>query len=144
LTLERDPVAERIIAVQIGKLAERVRSVGYPLRTIDRKEFLFSRAPTPVEIIQSRGGVPIDNCPRSRVRACLGGLPPIVYIDDQRTMCGLEVLAGYPNATIQRIEVIDRGAIIRVYTIWFIERMNEGRAPLQSIIPGERPRYNEC
>jgi hypothetical protein len=143
LTLKRDPVADRIIAVQVGKLAERVRSVGYSVRTIDRKEFLFSRAPTPVEIIQSRGGVNIESCARSRVRACVGGLAPIVYIDDRRTMCGLEVLTGYPNATIQRIEVIDRGKIIRIYTIWFIERMNEGRTILEPIVTWDR-RSNEC
>jgi hypothetical protein len=143
VALERDAIAERIIATHVEKLAERVRSLGYPLRTLDRKEFLFSRAPTPVDVIQGRGGVLVETCRPSRVRACIGGAPPIVYIDDRRTPCGLDVLAAYPNASIQRIEVIARGTIIRAYTIWFIERMNAGRAALQPIVTWDR-RERDC
>jgi hypothetical protein len=143
VVIDRDAVADGIIAAQIAKLSERVRSVASPLMTLDRKEFLFSRAPTPVDAIQGRGGLVLNDCYPSKVRACVGSAPPIVYIDEQRIPCGLDVLRGYTNSSIQRIEIIDHGNIVRVYTIWFIERMNEGRVVLQPIVPWDR-RERDC
>lgn len=106
-------------------------------------QFLRSNAPTAVEIIKSRGGVQLDRCPRSSVEACIGSVSPIVYIDERRVYCGLQVLAGYPVRSIERIEVVGRGSMIRVYTIWFIERMNAQRVPAIPLTFSERA-SNEC
>ena len=144
LAIERDRIAERIIDNQVKKLADRLQESGLRRRILDRREFLASRAATPVEIIQARGSINIVTCPRSNVRACVGRMPPAVYIDEVRTPCGLDVLASYPVTSIQRIEVIERGSIIRIYTIWFMERMNEGRAILLPVDPlWDTPR-NDC
>ena len=144
LRLERDRIAERIIGNQVQKLADRLKESGLRRRILDRHEFLVSRAATPVEIIQARGGINIVTCPRSNVRACVGPMPPVVYIDEVRTPCGLDVLASYPVPSIQRIEIIERGSIIRIYTIWYMERMNEGRAILLPVDPMWDTRKNDC
>jgi hypothetical protein len=144
LTLERDRLADRIIENQVKKLTDRLREAGLNRRLLERNEFLAARAATPVDIIQARGGVNIVNCPRIRVRACLGALPPAVYIDEMRIPCGLDVLASYPTTSIQRIEVIERGSIIRVYTIWFMERMNAGRVILHPVDPLWDAPKNDC
>ena len=143
-TIARDRLADRIIENQVKKLTDRIRQAGLQRRLLDRNEFLAARAATPVDIIQSRGGINIVNCPRIKVRACLGAMPPAVYIDEMRVPCGLDVLASYPTTSIQRIEVIEQGSIIRVYTIWFMERMNEGRVILHPVDPLWDAPKNDC
>ena len=45
---------------------------------------------------------------------------------------------------LKPVEVIERGSIIRIYTIWYMERMNEGRAILQPVDPLWDTRKNDC
>lgn len=138
MEVERDPITERIIAQQVGKLSERVRSVGVSVATVDREKILESRAANPVDVLGSQASVRVENCPDTSLPVCIyaRGMVrrPYVYIDDQLIPDGLEVLRVYPIAMIERMEVIARGGQIRVYTTWFIQRMSEGRVRLLPII----------
>lgn len=62
----------------------------------------------------------------------------MVYIDHRLLLCGLQVLSLYPNAMIERVEVISDGAVIRACTTWFIERMTRGSVVLQPFNPFDR------
>jgi hypothetical protein len=140
-----DPITARIIARQEERLDERLRSIGSRVDAIMREEILESRAATPVEIVVSRLTARVVSCEVSLRMACLDvngrASEPYVYIDDQLVQCGLEVLRGYPNAAIHRIEVLGQGAI-RVYTTWFIERMNAGH--VLEVIGGPAPQRFRC
>jgi hypothetical protein len=136
--LDVDPIMERVIEQQIARLDERARGAGARLRVIDRDEVLRSRAATVTEIL----GLHVVPCAPSGRMGCVlatGRSPrePYVWIDDQLTFCGLEVLNAYPVAAIQRIELVGVGAI-RAYTVWHIERMVAGRVGVPPFIPYER------
>lgn len=137
IEIERDPITDRIIARQIGELSERVRSVGVSLATVDRREMVHTRAANPVEVLSSRAGVRVQSCPDTSLPLCIYARGmirrPLVYIDDVLIPDGLDVLRLYPNALIERMEVIAHGGQIRVYTTWFIQRMTEGRVRLMPI-----------
>lgn len=134
--LDVDPIMQHVIEQQIARLDERARGAGTRLRVVDRDEILRSRAATIAEIL----GLHVVPCvPSGRVGCVLatGRSPrePYVWIDDQLTFCGLEVLNAFPVAAIQRIELV---AGIRAYTVWHIERMAAGRAGVPPFIPYER------
>lgn len=140
LQLERDPITEQVITEQVEKLSSRIRAVGQSLRVLDRQAIRRSRAATPVDILSGQGGVRVRECPTSHRRACVDGghsgiYEPFVFIDDRLVQCGLEVLNVYPNAMIDRMEVVGYGSVIRVYTTWFIEAMAAGRVRLQPLTP---------
>jgi hypothetical protein len=153
VTVERDPMADRMIAAEIGVISERSRSVSTPLRVISRRDILESRGATPVEVLKGRG-VQVVSCPGMTGYLCVpSGLSraqslrvttpperrPMVWIDDQ-PVCGLEVLQAYPNALIERIEVLDNGTSIRAYTSWFLQGMMAKRVILQPLTPWDRSR----
>jgi hypothetical protein len=141
--LDADPITQRIIAAQIERLSERTRSSGYAVRAIDRAAIAASRAATPVDVLLADIAGRIVPCPQSRRPACLGGTrgasEPVVYIDDRVVQCGLEHLANYPVASIQRVELfgIRMGSVgtIRAYTTWYIERLASGRVTLPLMEP---------
>jgi Carboxypeptidase regulatory-like domain len=138
VTLQADPITVRMIETQVKRLSDRSRSLGYALRTLDRRDITGSKAPTTIQYLKGRG-VPILECPLTPSRLCLSGRPPIVFIDEIQ-VCGLEVLDIYPMATLQRIEIIGRDrSTIRAYTIWYIERLTRRDVTLQPFTGWERP-----
>jgi hypothetical protein len=134
--LDVDPIMDRVIEQQIERLDERARGAGTRLRVVDRQEVLRSRAATAAEIL----GLHVIPCIPSGRMGCVfstGRTPsePYVWIDDQLTFCGLEVLNTYPVAAIQRIELVGG---IRAYTVWHIERLAARRVGVPPFIPYER------
>jgi len=142
--LEADPITDRMIATQVERMSERVRSAGFAIREIDRSAIVTSRAATPVDVALASISGRVVPCPQSRRPACLGGTggstsEPVVYIDDRVVQCGLDYLARYPVAAIQRIELIRvrMGTVgaIRAYTTWYLERLVTRRVTLPVLDP---------
>lgn len=127
ITLRTDPITDALVQRQLARLDRRARGT-FP-KVMDRAEIMKSRAPQVAGIVAARLGTTVVNCPGSRLPGCLArGGEPFVYIDDAPVHCGLQVLAGYHNADVQRIELY--GTTIRVYTTWYIRRAVEGRQPV--------------
>lgn len=138
--LQIDSVAWGLLRVQVEKLQDRIRSIGYPARTIETDEIRRSRIGDALELLKGRGGVTLVRCPGGVQPWCVrrGARPPVepeVFIDDRRVHCGLEVLSRFPVAAIARVEIIRSGDAVRVYSTWFMERMSAGRVGLQPILP---------
>lgn len=126
--LEIDPLAQRMIEVEVARLEERSR----PFRTaimppIDREELLRNRG-TVLDLVQFRYGVNLR-----RVRCIL--------IDDRQTYNGLDELALILPDELERIEVLERGAMLRIYTREFIKTMLGGGVRLARplYVPQARP-----
>jgi hypothetical protein len=62
-----------------------------------------------------------------------------VVIDDRLYRDGLAMLTTYLPDQLERIEVLDRGTMVRVYTRDFIQRMMGNRVTLAPILLIETP-----
>jgi hypothetical protein len=117
--LEPDALVQRMITVEVDRLKERsgpfLTSI---MRPIDRAELLRRRNWTVLDVIKSEYSQFV-----SRVRCIL--------IDDVQNYNGLDALALYLPDELERIEVLERGAMLRIYTREYIKRMLGGGIRLQ-------------
>lgn len=61
----------------------------------------------------------VDNCISYR-----GSIVPVsVYIDDRPVFGGFEALQGYSPSDMHHVEVYQRGAMVRVYTLAYVENL---------------------
>ena len=122
-----DSLALKLIDAQISRLEERSAGMGYARIQVDRDEIMESMVATPAHLIRERLGLDVAS-----IRC--------VFVDEQQRRFGFRDLEGYALDRIHRIEIIDRGAIVRVYTTHFIEQMLAGRVMLTPIVlvPGTR------
>ena len=126
--LEIDSLAQRMIDAEVERLEKRSR----PFRTaimpvIDRGDLMRNNG-TVLDIVESRYSIHLR-----RVRCIL--------IDDRQTYNGLRELALILPEDLERIEVLERGAMLRIYTREFIKRMLGGGTELARplYIPEARP-----
>lgn len=104
---------ERLVRYGGGDLVQFVRS-GAMLTTTSCEGVSLSRlvtwASSPVTgsyCIHYRGGV----------------VAPTVYVDDRRAFAGLDELHGYSPLDVHHVEIYQRGTMIRVYTLGYVERL---------------------
>jgi hypothetical protein len=126
--LEIDALAQRMIAQQVSRLEERSR----PFRSaimpaIDREALLRSNG-TILDILESRYSINLR-----RVRC--------IVIDERQNNNGMEALALYLPEDVERVEVLERGAMLRIYTREFIRKMLGGGVRLARpiYVPDARP-----
>lgn len=119
--LEPDPIGRAMLAQQIARLDRRVRSVGYSQRTIGRDVLQRRAAATAFDAVRMELGTRF-----SRI-AC-------VMIDDRQSMFGTDELHAYGIDQIDRLEIIDRGTMVRLYTRRFVQRMLSGRERVAPIL----------
>jgi hypothetical protein len=126
--LEIDALAQRMIARQVSRLEERSR----PFRSaimpaIDRDALLRSNG-TILDILESRYSINLK-----RVRCIL--------IDERQSYNGMQELALYLPEDVERVEVLERGAMLRIYTREFIRKMLGGGVRLARpiYVPDARP-----
>jgi hypothetical protein len=108
-----DTLAQRMIDVEVARLEQRAR----PFRTaimpaITRDQLLRSRG-TVLDLLQTRYSINLD-----RVRC--------IVIDERQKYNGLAEFAVILPEEVERIEVLERGAMLRVYTRDFIRTMLGG------------------
>jgi hypothetical protein len=115
--LDVDSLAQRMIAVEVARLEERSR----PFRSaimpvIGRRDLLRSNG-TVLDVVEARYSINLD-----RVICML--------IDDRQTYNGLAELALILPDDLERIEVLERGAMLRIYTREFMKKMLGGGVKL--------------
>lgn len=123
IRLEPDPVALRMIHAQVERLRTRSHGVRDPLAVpIDRAELLFNRNATLADLLFRRFGA------RMAVRCLL--------IDDVLTYFGpggqlQGMLSTMMPHDFERIELLMRGRMLRLYTREYIRRMVGGQVELK-------------
>lgn len=128
IQLRPSPVVLNAIEVQAERrLSLRARALPWSVRTLGRDEFMGSPAATPVDVLKSRllQLLPCRDGECVRWRGNL--IPPVVCIDERQADGGLAELRTYAMSSLQIVEVHDRGRMIRAYTTWFMEQVQNGR-----------------
>jgi hypothetical protein len=114
IALEPDSVGVRMIERQVEKLHTRVEAIATSLHAIDRATLLRTPGWTARDVVVSR-------LPYNRRIQCL--------VIDERPFLGgdvRDVLRSFLAEEIERIEILGRGAMVRVYTRRFMQQMIRG------------------
>jgi hypothetical protein len=127
--LEPDPIGRRMIAAQVARLETRSNAVAYAKRAVHRDELVRKANWTIADIV------------KSHLAGRLG--VQCVILDDQLLAFGMIQLETYLPDELERIEIIDRGTMLRVYTRRYIQRLMSNR-PLAPIVLVKTPRGVIC
>jgi hypothetical protein len=129
--LEVDPVVQRMIQEQV----DRVEARAHPFLTavmppMDREYLLRNRNGTAFDLIRHRYGHFVR-----RIRCIL--------IDDRQRYNGPAELAHFLPEELERIEVLERGRMLRIYTRDYIrDRLGErGKLPMPVYVEYAEPPY---
>ncbi len=118
--LEEDPVLLTGLTVTVDRFQSRMNAVPYAVRVMDKREVANSAADDAEQFVVRRAGLISTRCRTMLQIQCylIRGVPtePRVYIDDAHVGGGVAMLANIPREEISRVEVIQNGAVIRVYT----------------------------
>ena len=118
IEMEPDPVAVRMVAQLRQKLETRSESIPHQLSVIDRQDLADYPGWSVYEIVDARlKTVRFSSNPFGITEG--GTTPQCVFIDDVR-MLHLALLRGLTAGEVERIEIYDRGGMIRVYTRRFV------------------------
>jgi hypothetical protein len=124
--LEVDPIGQRMIDAQVERIVKRSDAVPHARSAITRHE-LVRRSPwSAYDILKTRLG------PRFNRIACL-------FIDDMQRRNGTEELYSYLPEELERIEIIDNGVMVRLYTRRQVQELVRGRVTLRPIMLIETP-----
>jgi hypothetical protein len=144
--LEPDPVMLESLTATVDRFESRRKAYAYSTRVLERREILASSAPDAAWLVLSRGGVSRTSCSpgildfdTSRTCLFMRGRPgrTRIYIDEMPAIGGLDQLASYSPHDLYRVEVYGGGAMIRVYTRWYIEHAaKHGLRPMPLIVGG--------
>ncbi|MCJ7629802.1 MAG: carboxypeptidase regulatory-like domain-containing protein, partial [Longimicrobiales bacterium] len=118
IELEPDPVGIRIVAEQVKKLETRFNSIPHSRSVIDREDLANYPGWTAYDIVETRlrtvrhTSNPLGMTDGGTRAQCL-------FIDDVR-LEHLDLLYGLMAGEVERVEIFDRGGMIRVYTKRFV------------------------
>jgi hypothetical protein len=129
INLEPDPLVQRMIQHQVERLEKRARPFFTAVMpAMDRDYLLRNRNATALDLI------------RHRYRLFLGRVRCIL-IDDRQRYNGLDELAHFFPDELERIEVLDRGRMLRIYTRDYIRTMVGGEVELATplFVPANPP-----
>lgn len=115
--LHVDSLAQRMIAVEVGRLEQRSRPFRTAIMPVIGREDLLRSNGTLLDVVKSRYSINLDRV------IC-------ILIDDRQTYNGLAELALVLPDDLERVEVLERGAMLRIYTREFIKRMLGGGVKL--------------
>jgi hypothetical protein len=113
------------LVVSANRFESRLNAVPYAVHAFDKREVLSSAASDAEQFVRSRVGLYEAPCRRAtqircfRIRGAV--VQPAVYIDDQPAPSGLDMLSSIDRSEINRVEIIQGGSMIRVYTDHFME-----------------------
>lgn len=133
IDLEIDPVGQAMIARQLRRLDVAANAVPYPVRSLRRADMLAHAAPTVVEMLKYRGVnlklvecVVIDG--RPRMHGMEASLPGVGLVN-----AGLALVAHMMPEEVERIDIINRGAMLRVYTYGWVRHELPQRARIRPV-----------
>lgn len=125
IRLTPDPVMLQRITVTANRFERRMRGVPYSVRVMDKREVLGSAERDAAQFVSRRGGLIPAPCRTRAETDCVQvrglSIQPRVYINDFPAVGGLAMLGVIPAEEVNRIEVIQGGYMIRVYTDEFME-----------------------
>ena len=126
-----DPIGQRMLAQQVTRLETRTKGIGQSVQTIGRETLLSS--------IES-----MYDLVRRRLQALRTG-NRCLFINERLSIAGIEELMLFLPQQVERVEIIDRGTIVRVYTRRYVEDiMMLKRAHPMSIVLIETPHGITC
>lgn len=121
--LTEDPVLLAGIRVSSSRFTRRMNALPYAARALGRRDVQGSAAMDAFQFVRSN--VMSYPCGNSMNTFCIlsRGTPvaPRVYLDDAPAPGGVEMLQLIPRDEINRVEIIQHGTMIRVYTERFVE-----------------------
>ena len=117
--LEPDAVGVRMLQNQVEKLESRAKSVAFSVHVYDREHLLRQYYNYDLADIVSQ---------LLRQTTSREGLK-CIFVDEQEQHFGLPQLVPYLPDEIERIEIIDRGTMVRIYTRRYMQRMVGGEQP---------------
>lgn len=118
--LEVDPLVQRMIQRQVDRIEERAHPfITTVMPVMDREYLLRNQNATALDLIRRRYGMFLGRI------AC-------ILIDDRQSYNGLAELAHFLPEELERIEVLKRGKMLRIYTRDYIRRRlgEEGELPM--------------
>ncbi len=127
LRMEAQPVLLEGLTVVTDRFRARRNGTATSVMTFDRTALATSPQESILRFVQARAGLSEVSCPSytisstcfySRGRA----MAPVVYIDEQRVLGGLDYLDALRPAELYMVEVYARGRHIRAYTTNFMAR----------------------
>ncbi len=125
--LEHDSVGIRLLAQKVQALEARSNSIPYRRRDIDKEEMVRYAGWTIHEIVQRQ--LSMMSFGRSgRNRARMPDEPQCLFIDDRQQM-HFAFLWGLSAGEVERVEIYDRGGMIRVYTKRFVVGLGAKQLP---------------
>ena len=123
--LAEDPVLLAGLTVTVNRFDRRTKSVPYSVRVLGKRDVYGSASSDAADFVLSRGGMFRTPCRRGFQSYCVyvrgSTVVPRVYLDDVPAAGGIDMLAMVPREEINRVEVIQNGTVIRVYTDRFME-----------------------
>ncbi len=153
--LAPDPIQLEGLTVLVDRLERRRKRVTVAVRAFDREDLLRAPPTDVVDWVKGRTGLVTTFCAsggRPAVTlASLGNgsfmdegqecvmrrgrwVRPTVYIDEVRSLRGLEELRSFRPQDLYTVEVYDRGTVVYAYTPRFVERVLKGRRFLTPVI----------
>jgi hypothetical protein len=117
--LEPDPVGVRMLQNQVEKLESRAKSVAFSVNVYDREHLL--RQYYNYDLAGIMGQLLRQTASREGLQC--------IFVDEQEQHFGLQQLVPYLPDEIERIEIIDRGTMVRIYTRRYMQRMIGGEQP---------------
>jgi hypothetical protein len=119
--LDPDPVAQRMIGAQVARLVTRANAVPYMRMALSREELVRQSNWAVSDLLKSRLGPWM-----SRIQC--------VVIDDVLKPFGLQELETWLPDQLERLEIINRGVMIRAYSRDYVGRRMQSRTPLAPIM----------
>ncbi len=147
--LRPDPIALEGLTVRSRSqrlLADRRRRTPFRIVTLGSREFAEAVDPNPAIVLKRLARAPVVEC---SYRASGGAFsydlcvfrrgrraPISVFLDESRLHGGTQTLSAMNHETIHSMDFILRpkSAELRVYTIWFVERLDETKLGLAPIV----------
>lgn len=127
VSLSPDPVMLEGLSVQADRFERRRNALPVTVRTVAREELANSPLPDAKQVILERSGV--TPCTSSSACVMVRGQrrPIVLYIDERPALGGLTELETYDPTDLYMVEVYRGGAMIRVYTVDYMERIARSR-----------------
>jgi hypothetical protein len=113
IVLEHDSVGIKLLAQQVEKLESRSHSIPYTTDVIDRKDMALYPGWTTYEIVQAR-------LKMIRYGRRIRDDNPICLFIDDRLQLHVAVLWALWAGEVERVEIYDRGGMVRAYTKRFV------------------------
>ncbi|HEX2091316.1 MAG TPA: carboxypeptidase-like regulatory domain-containing protein [Longimicrobiaceae bacterium] len=137
--LPRPEVLEGITVV-VDRFETRRRATTTSVFALDRRQILSSASGNALDLVRTHGQVQLRRCsaedPDHAPRCALirGRLEPVqVCIDDRPALGGPEELLTYLPQEVYLVETYAGGAMVRVYTTWYVERLARNQRQLPPI-----------